>query len=171
MIDPLKTSSSFVFPTGTDSPVMAASLIVASPVKIFHRLEFFRPSERRLSLLLQLHLPIRIPNLHFEKQKLHPMPIPSILFNDALVLLSVRASRYAPNKNRNVTAADSTYSPINNAAVTAMVTNNSMLKAFIRNAWNALMAIGTPATIVATINAPCLIATISIPMSDESNNQ
>ena len=39
------------------------------------------------------------------------------------------------NRNKNVTADDSTYSPINNAPITAIDTSSSILNTFIINAW------------------------------------
>src|SRR5699024_1859695 len=57
------------------------------------------------------------------------------------------------NKNRKVTAADSTYSPMNNAPTTAIVTRSSILKAFIMTDWIAFFAIDQPATTVATMSA------------------
>ncbi len=53
-----------------------------------------------------------------------------------------RPSRNAPNKNKKVTAADSTYSPIIRAPITAIVTKSSMLNNFIREAFQALIKVG-----------------------------
>ncbi|MPM18006.1 hypothetical protein SDC9_64407 [bioreactor metagenome] len=54
--------------------------------------------------------------------------------NEERVFSNVRASRKSPNRNRKVTTEDSVYSRMKSAPMTAIVTNNSMLKAFIRSA-------------------------------------
>src|SRR5699024_3034906 len=75
------------------------------------------------------------------------------VFKEERVFSSERTSRYAPKRNRNVTAADSTYSPINKAPTTAIVTSNSILNDFIITDWIAFLAMDQPATTVATISA------------------
>ena len=53
-----------------------------------------------------------------------------------------RPSRNAPNRNKKVTAADSVYSPIINAPITAIVTRSSILNNFISVAFQAFIKVG-----------------------------
>src|SRR5690554_4432213 len=73
--------------------------------------------------------------------------------SDARAFYKERPSRNAQKRNKKVTAADSTYSPIMSAPITAMVTKSSILNIFCREACHALKTVGTPATIEAVINS------------------
>src|SRR5699024_1692285 len=68
------------------------------------------------------------------------------------VLANVLSSKNVPNKNKKVTIADSLYSPMMKAPITAMLTSNSMLIVLNRSAETARRTIGTAEIIEAAIN-------------------
>src|SRR5690625_3210381 len=74
-------------------------------------------------------------------------------FKEERAFSKERASRKAPKRKRKVTAADSTYSPIIKAPITAMVTKSSMLNIFNREACQAFKKVGIPAIMEAAIKS------------------
>src|SRR5699024_10002951 len=73
------------------------------------------------------------------------------------VLASVLFSRYAPNRNRNVTIPASVYSWMINAPMTAMVIKSSMLELFTATALHARCSIRPIAANVAKVNVISLM--------------
>ena len=121
--------------TGTDSPVMLASFIWPPPLITVPSTGTFAPvltSRMSPTSTSSTATSSNSPSSICLRALSGAISVSSFMAD--LVLFSVRCSRYAPNRNRKVTIADSSNSLIMNAPVTAMVTSRSMLTTLTLNA-------------------------------------
>jgi hypothetical protein len=125
-----------------DSPVMAASFTCASPSITRPSAGTFSPEWMKRMSFSWTSSAAMISSLPSLTIRASSGARSSSDFKEDLLFSSVRCSRYDPSMNRNVTAADSEYSPIKSAPITATVTSNSMLITFSVMAWKAFLAIG-----------------------------
>jgi len=125
---PANTCEPFLLPTGTASPVMLASLIWPSPDRTVPSTGTFAPvltsrvsPTSTSSTATSSNSPL---SLSF-KALSGAISVNSLIAER--VFCNVRCSRYEPNKNRNVTIADSSKFLMIKAPATASVTSTSML--------------------------------------------